>query len=355
MIYIVALLATFILAALFVPAVKKFAFMVGAVDAKPEKNSRKIHTTKMARGGGIAIFLAFIITTLILVPERNLGYWGLIVASTIVLVLGFIDDISRLKPLQKLAVQILAAIIAFSFFGIRIEAVTNPIGGQSFVFTDPTFSFAVLGYMVSFNVVALFLTTLWLAGMTNTMNFVDGIDGLSGGIAAIAAVVMFFLALSPDVHQSQTALISIALAGGCMGYLVYNFHPAKIFNGDSGAYFLGMSLGVIAIFSGGKLATAALVLGVPIIDAVWAALRRVLSGRSPFSADRGHLHYLLLDAGLSQRQAALSIYALCIIFGGIALIASPTQKIVAIFSLVILLMLMFLLLSVIIRRKSRRS
>ncbi len=348
--YLIALIASFGLAVLFVPLAKKVAFKVGAVDM-PQKDSRKIHTKAMARGGGVAIYLAFLVTTFVLVSQHNLQYWGLIVASTIVLVLGYVDDIKSQKPWLKLSFQVLAAIIAFSIFGIRIEAVTNPIGGQSLVFTDPNLSFNVLSHMVSINLVALLFTTIWLVGMTNTMNFVDGIDGLSGGIAAIAATVMFFLALSPDVNQSQTALISIALAGGCVGYLVYNFHPAKIFNGDSGAYFLGMSLGIIAIFSGGKLATAALVLGVPIIDAVWAALRRILSGRSPFTADRGHLHFLLLEVGFSQRQAALIIYALCITFGVIALIASPTQKMVAIFSLVVLLMLIFLLLSLVIRRK----
>ncbi len=187
------------------------------------------------------------------------------------------------------------------------------------------------------------------------MNFVDGIDGLSGGISAIAAFIMFLLALSPSVHQGQTAIISIALVGGCLGYLVHNFYPAKIFNGDSGAYFLGMTLGIIAIFSGGKLATAALVLGVPILDALWAALRRILAGRSPFSADRGHLHFLLLDVGFTQRQAALLIYSLCIVFGVIALIASPGQKIVAIFALVLIIMLLLSILTLILRRKTQAS
>lgn len=349
MIYLIALVATFALTVLLVPLVKKLAFAVGAVDL-PEKNSRKIHTKAMARGGGVAIYAAFVAVTLVVVPQHNLQYWGMILAATAVLIVGFIDDIRSLNPWIKLAVQILAAIVAFSFFGIRIEAVTNPLG-QSLVFVDPNFVVNVLGHTVSINLVALVLTTVWLVGMTNTMNFVDGLDGLSGGIAAIAATIMFFLALSPEVHQLQTATISIALVGGCLGYLVYNFHPAKIFNGDSGAYFLGMTLGIIAIFSGAKLATAALVLGVPIIDAVWAALRRVLAGRSPFSADRGHLHFLLLDVGFTQRQAVLLIYAICIVFGVIALIASPSQKIVAIFALVIIIMLLLVSLTLILRRK----
>ena len=353
MIYFVALLATFGLTVILVPWIKKLAFKVGAVD-RPQENSRKIHKKVMARGGGIAIYLAFLATTLVLVPSHNLQYWGLIVAATIVLIVGFADDIYNLNPWVKLLVQVFAAVVAFSFFGIRIEVLSNP-AGQSLVFTDPNLSLVLNGYLVSINDSALLVTTIWLVGMTNTMNFVDGIDGLSGGIAAIAATVMFFLAISPTINQPQTAIISISLVGGCLGYLIYNFHPAKIFNGDSGAYFLGMTLGIIAIFSGAKLATAALVLGVPIIDAVWSAVRRVISGRSPFSADRGHLHFLLLDVGFTQRQTALLIYGLCIIFGFIALVASPEQKIVAIFALVIVIMLLLSVLTLLIRRKSQTS
>jgi len=353
MTYLVALFVTFGLTVLLVPWIKKLAFKFGAVD-KPQENSRKIHKKVMARGGGIAIYLAFLVTTLILVPNRDLGYWGLVVASSIVLTIGFADDIYNLNPWVKLLTQIFAAVVAFSFFGIRIEVLSNP-AGQSLVFTDPNLSLVLNGYLVSINFIALTVTTIWLVGMTNTMNFVDGIDGLSGGIAAIAAIVMFFLAISPSVNQSQTALISISLAGGCLGYLVYNFHPAKIFNGDSGAYFLGMTLGIIAIFSGAKLATAALVLGVPIIDAVWSAVRRIISGRSPFSADRGHLHFLLLDVGFTQRQTALLIYSLCIVYGIIALIASPEQKIVAIFALIIVIMLLLSVLTLVIRRKPQAS
>lgn len=350
MIYILASLVCFIMTLLLVPQVKKFAFKIGAVD-KPQKVSRKIHTKIMARGGGVAIYIAFVLTTLVLLHDHPLQYWGLLVAATMVMAVGIVDDITSLNPWLKLSVQTLAALIAFLFFGIRIEAVTNPFG-SSLLFTISNVSFVTLGHAISINTVSLLITVVWLVGMTNTINIVDGIDGLSGGVSAIAAAVMFFLALSPTVHQDSTALISIALFGGCLGYLVYNFHPAKIFNGDSGAYFLGMSLGIIAIFSGAKLATAALVLGVPIIDAVWSALRRIATGHSPFTADRGHLHYLLLDVGLSQRQAVLLIYTICAVFGVIALIASPAQKLIAIFSLVVIIMLLLLLLTLLRRRKA---
>jgi len=352
--YLVPSLISFLLVVVMVPIVKRFAFKVGAVDKKPTKNSRKIHTKNMARGGGIAIYLAFVITTLFFLPDHSLSYWGLIVASTVVLVVGFFDDMISLNPWLKLSVQIFAAVLAYSFFGIRIEAISSPVG-QAILFVDPDLVINVLNYSVQINVLGLILTSVWLVGMTNTMNFVDGIDGLSGGIAAIASIIMFLLALNLDVSQDQTAMISIILFGGCIGYLIYNFHPAKIFNGDSGAYFLGMSLGIIAIFSGAKLATAALVLGVPIIDAIWSAVRRIIAGKSPFTADRGHLHFLLLDVGLTQRQAALLIYTICLVFGAIALVASPEQKIIAIFSLVLIILLLLILLTIMIKNKRNNS
>jgi len=353
MIYFIGFIVSLAIAALFVPLVKRFAFAVGAVD-EPSKKARKIHTKTMARGGGIAIFLSFFIVNFALVGFRWWQFWGLMVAATIVMLLGLFDDIKRLPASTKLIVQIIAALVAIFIFGIQIEGISNPLS-QGVLVLNPNISFHLFNLSVHISLFAVFLTTLWLVGMTNTMNFVDGIDGLSGGVAAIAAFVMFILAIGPKVAQPETALVSIVLAGGCVGYLIYNFHPAKIFNGDSGAYFLGMTLAILAIFSGAKLATATLVLGVPIIDSIWAALRRILAGRSPFSADRGHLHHLLLDVGLSQRQAALLIYALCAIFGGIALIASPTQKLVAIFALVVLIMLLFLLLSLIRRRQTQKT
>jgi UDP-GlcNAc:undecaprenyl-phosphate GlcNAc-1-phosphate transferase len=140
-----------------------------------------------------------------------------------------------------------------------------------------------------------------------------------------------------------------------LGFLVYNFYPAKIFNGDSGAYFLGMTLGILAIFSGAKLATAALVLGLPILDAVWAVFRRLIHKKSPFTADRGHLHYLFLDAGFSQRQAVLSIYLLCIIFGLVGIMGTTPQKIVGIVVLIVVMIILLVGLAVLKKRRSKKA
>lgn len=335
MTFLVPFVISVILAALLIPIVKRAAFAVGAVD-RPSADDRKIHKRVMARGGGVAIYLSFVVVTIAFLPNYSLQFAGLLVAGTIVLLVGLVDDIHRLSPWIKLFFQILAAIIATVGFKIGIDVVTNPFGGVVDL-NRLIWQFSFNGLNLSINLLGSFLAVVWLVGMTNTINFLDGLDGLSGGVAGIAAMVMFFLSVSPRVGQPATALISIVLAGATLGYLIYNFYPAKIFNGDSGAYFLGMTLGILAIMSGAKLATALLVLGLPIIDALWTVLRRILAGRSPFSADRGHLHFLLLDAGLTQRQAVLIIYSFSVFFGSMALFTSTNQKVLAIFCMVIMM------------------
>ncbi len=349
--YLLGLVAAFGISALLIPVVKRLAISVGAVD-NPAESDRKFHSKIMARGGGLAIYIAFILVTTALVGSFSRQLIGLIIAGTMVLVVGFIDDIKRLSPWVKLTVQILAALVASIGFGITIETITNPFG-ESLVFTQPNVSLAIFGWQLSFNWIAVSFAVFWLVGMTNTINFLDGIDGLSGGVSAIAAGVIFLLAISQKVNQPSTALIAIVLLGACLGFLVYNFYPAKIFNGDSGAYFLGMTLGILAIFSGAKLATAALVLGLPILDAVWAVVRRLAHRQSPFTADRGHLHYLFLDAGFSQRQAVVCIYMLCLIFGLIGILGTTEQKFVGIIAMLVVMTMLLAGLTFVKRKRLR--
>ena len=347
--YAIGFVSALVIAALLIPLVKKFAISLGAVD-NPKESLRKIHKQIIARGGGLAIYMAFVVVTVALASVFSKQYVGLIVAGTMVLIVGLADDIKRLNPWTKLVVQIIAALIASIGFGITIEFITNPLGG-TIVLTQTNVNFVLAGINLSFNWIAVALATFWLVGMTNTINFLDGIDGLSGGVSAIAGLIIFLLAISQKVNQPETALLSIVLAGACIGFLIYNFYPAKIFNGDSGAYFLGMTLGILAIFSGAKLATAALVLGLPILDAVWAVLRRLVSKKSPFSADRGHLHYMFLDAGFSQRQAVLVIYALCFIFGLIGILGSTRQKFIGIIAMFIVMIALLIGLTLLKKRK----
>lgn len=349
--YIIGGTAAFLIAVLLVPIIKKAAVYFGAVD-NPKEAERKIHKNIMARGGGIAIYLSFVIVSFAILGGYSKQFIGLVVAGTMVMIVGLIDDIKRLSPWIKLAVQVVAALVAAVGFGITIETITNPLG-NTLVFTQATNAINLFGLHLSFNWIAVGLAVLWLVGMTNTINFLDGIDGLSGGVSAIAAGIIFLLSISQKVNQPETALLSIVLVGGCIGFLVYNFYPAKIFNGDSGAYFLGMTLGILAIFSGAKLATAALVLGLPILDAVWAVLRRLMHRKSPFTADRGHLHYLFLDAGFSQRQAVLSIYLLCMVFGLIGILGTTTQKIIGIGALLVVMISLLTGLALIKRKKTK--
>ncbi len=323
----------FVISLSLVPAVRKLAFRIGAVD-QPVPNSRKIHTRVMPRAGGLVLYTSFVVTSLLFASHTSVAFWGLLGAATIVMLVGLADDLHSLSPWLKLAVQVIAALTAMAA-GIKITALTSFSGG--------TWNFYQTG-SVALSILAASLSLLWLVGVTNTLNFLDGLDGLATGVAGIAATIMFILSIGPRVDQPQTALLAIILAGSCFGFLWHNFHPARIFNGDSGAYFLGMTLACLAIISGAKLATALLVLGLPVLDAAWAVMRRTLSGRSPFSADREHLHFLLIDSGLSQRKAVLIIYAFSIAFGIVALISGTFLKLIALITLVLLaaLLLSFL-------------
>lgn len=349
--YIIGFLASLLICVIIMPLVKRMAFKIGAVDRPNEKGRKKIHKKIIARGGGIAIYVSFLAVCVAILPFISKPFIGLVIAGTIVLIVGLVDDIRRLSPWVKLVFQIIAALVAVAF-GIVIPAITNPVG-QAISLETWQWAINIGGKMISVSIFSAIFSVIWLVGMTNTINFLDGLDGLSGGVAAIAAMIMFFLSISSKVNQPTTALIAIILAGACIGYLFYNFYPAKIFNGDSGAYFLGMTLGILAIFSGAKLATALLVLGLPILDAVWTVIRRVVHGKSPFSADRGHLHYLLLDVGLSQRQAVLIIYSFSIAFGSIALFATTGQKLSAILALLMLVVALIVTLVFVKFRKTK--
>jgi UDP-GlcNAc:undecaprenyl-phosphate/decaprenyl-phosphate GlcNAc-1-phosphate transferase len=294
--------------------------------------------------GGVAIFAGFVAAVLTFMPmSRQL--LALLIGCVILVAIGVIDDIRGLSPWVKLGFQFLAAGVALAG-GIGISVVTNPFGG---VIDLGVGRFAVNFGSVHFHVTPLanLLSLLWMVGLANTINFLDGLDGLASGVSGIAAVVMFAVAVGPRVHQPIVALLAIILAGAAFGFLPYHFFPARIFMGDSGAYFLGLCLALLAIYSGAKLATAVLVLGFPIADASWAAIRRLAHRTSPFQADRRHFHHLLIDAGMSQRQAVMTLYAVAAAFGTVALMIGSFAKLVA---LIVLLTLMAAAISLLVWR-----
>lgn len=286
-------IAALVLALVFVPLAMKLAYKIGAVD-KP--NARKVHTKIMPRMGGLGIYLAYIIVVLA-TQKMNMQLAGLLLGSTILVVLGIFDDMKDLNAKFKLLIQILAAVIVMAF-GVRIEFMTNVFGGGA----------------IYLDILSLPITLLWIVGITNAINLIDGLDGLAGGIATIAALSMAVVGWI--YGQYLMASMAIILAGATMGFLRYNFHPAKVFMGDTGSLFLGFNLSVLTIMGVAKsvtfisLAAPVLVLGVPIFDTFFAILRRKMNHKPIFAADKDHLHHRLLGMGFSHRKTVLIIYAI---------------------------------------------
>jgi len=332
LVYLLGFGLAFVVTAAITPAIRKIALDHGIVD-HPDLGGRKIHRRPIAYLGGVAIFVGFLAAVSVFMPfGRQLA--ALLTGCAILVLVGVIDDIRGLRAPVKLLFQFVAAGVALAG-GIGITTITNPLGGE---INLEAWKFAVNVGSFHFHIspIANGLSLLWMVGVANTINFLDGLDGLASGVSGIAAVVMFALAVGPKVNQPITALLAIILAGAAFGFLPYHFYPAKIFMGDSGAYFLGLCLAMLAIYSGAKLATALLVLGFPIIDASWAAIRRIAKRTSPFKADRKHFHHLLLDVGLSQRQAVLVLYVVSAAFGLVALTAGSFTKLIALITLVFL-------------------
>ncbi|MCX6808502.1 MAG: MraY family glycosyltransferase [Candidatus Berkelbacteria bacterium] len=321
--------------------------------------ARDIHKTPIPRIGGGAIFLAFVLTSIIFfeIVKTDLSFGGLrgwlsldwrfvgiIVGSALVFSTILFDDLRGLKVWQKLLIQFLAAVVVIAS-GIGIDTLSNPFGAPLNLNSlyIPLFTFQGITY--HFSVWSDLLTLSWLMIMMNVMNLVDGVDGLASGLSGIASITIFLLCLTVSVNQPATALISIILAGASIGFLFWNFPPAKIFMGDAGSMFLGFMLGVLPLISGGKLATAFLVLGFPILDVFVVAIGRMLKGKNPLTTpDRTHLHHRFLEAGFSPREAVLTLYLVAIVSGWVALRSSTAEKLAAAIMLVVLIVVLIIFL-----------
>lgn len=275
--------------------------------------------------GGAAIVVAFLVGALALLPWdfKLLAFLGI---GVVVAVISFVDDRRGLSPILRLSMQIFAGIGLFAA-GIFVSAIPNPVGPEIALSSN------VWGGIAIFSLV---VTVLWVVLIMNTMNWVDGLNGLPSGVSTIALLTIFFLSIKPGIHaidQSTVAVMALLLAMIVVVFWLHDFYPAKILMGDTGSMFLGFMLAGLSIYSGGKLATAFLVLGLPILDAIWVILRRILSKKSPFKGDLEHFHHRLLNAGLTVRQALTVIYIVSVIFGILALILGSGQKIWAIIGL----------------------
>jgi len=323
----------FVLATLATPIVGRIARRAGMLDVP---GGRRSHPRPIPRPGGLAIAFAFGATIFIfwlvdrvaggpfLIPEevRSPRFALTAFAAAVGLVVGLLDDVFELRARwQFLGYLVIAAIIIF-VAGIRIDFVNSPFDG------DGVIKLALP--------IAIGLTLFWIVGMNVALNFIDGLDGLAAGVSAIAAITMGGIALLPQVNEPFVAWMEFALAGAAAGFLLFNFHPAKLFLGTTGVTFIGTMLAVLSIFGTAKVAAALLVLGVPIIDTFYVLARRAIRGQAPFAPDRGHFHHRLLDVGLSHSQAVLLIYALTIAFGAVALVTSGRDQVMSFLALVLL-------------------
>lgn len=287
--------------------------------------NRDIHTKPVPRIGGIAIFASFwLIIAVILFFDQTLlefvkekififdkNLFGLFVASCVWVIIGILDDIKNIKPWIKLLTQFICGILIVSF-GIKILWIAIPQGGL--LITE------YLTYI---------LVPIWIILIMNVLNWFDGVDGLTPSISFISLIILFFLSINNFVNQPATALLCAILAGCLVGFIPFNWNPAKIFLGDTGSGFLGLMIATFAIISGAKLATAALVLGIPIIDAMIVITGRIINKKSIFSADKTHLHHKFLEVGFSVKQTVVIISLLSLSFGLFALKSQTIGKMYA--------------------------
>lgn len=313
---------------------------IGIIDrAKVEK--RKIHTKNIPLGGGLAIFLVFFSSLAIAFASGHLGsdvplkkIVGLFFGSLILMIGGFLDDKYRLRPIQQIWFPILASVVAIGF-GVGLESITHPTGGVLYL-NQIKISIDGLG---NFLVLADALVFFWLMGMMFTTKLLDGMDGLATGIVTIGACMVFFISRQEQWFQPEISLMSLIFAASCLGFLMCNFHPAKIFLGEGGSLFIGYILGSLAIISGSKIATTLLVMGIPMLDVARVIIRRLQKKQSIFAGDSEHLHFRLLESGLGQRRTVFLFYSIAFIFGISTLFLQTHQKVIALMFLFILMLL----------------
>lgn len=322
--YILVFFIAFCLSFLLTPLVKLASRKMGWLDYP---NWRKMNKDPVPLMGGLAIYIGFVISLLSVMfknPFRDNLYkfWGLLAGSFIIVLIGFVDDVNGLSARRKLFYQITASAIAV-LMGYAIFKVTNPLGE----------SFSVSSF-ISFGI-----SLFWIVGFINAINLIDGLDGLAAGVSAIISASLFFAAVRSN--SPIVAILAIALAGSILGFLPFNFYPAKIFMGDTGSMFLGFVLALISMegtYKGATFITMMIpivAMGVPVVDTGLSIIRRLIKGNGIFKADKEHIHHKLLVREGSPREAVVILYFLTACFGMIAIALSRLQGIAALFALII--------------------
>lgn len=329
---ILALPLALVVALLITPWVRKAAFKIGAMD---QPDQRKVHTGVMPRMGGLAVFLAFAVAVL-LTQQLDSKLIGLLLGGVLIVSLGVLDDIKGLPAKVKLVGQIAAAAVVIPF-GIQVEFITNPISGE----------------MLHLGLWGIPVTIFWIISVTNAVNLIDGLDGLAGGTSLIAALTIAAVTWRQSTLLGgagmEVVALALILAFAILGFLKYNFYPAKIFLGDTGSMFLGYALGTLAIMGVAKTATAIsvivpiVILGIPLMDVFFAILRRYQSHRPIFQPDKEHLHHRLMALGLSHKQTVLAIYGVSLVLGVSAFLLTVITTSQAVMLLFILTLVMIVL------------
>ncbi|MGE5396872.1 MAG: glycosyltransferase family 4 protein [Chitinophagales bacterium] len=305
-IYVLVVVIAFMVAYFIMPLVQKLAIKLGAID---EPNARKVHSRPIPRLGGLGIFVSFmlmVIPVTVITGRMEAPLVGILLGATIVFAAGVLDDIYQLSPWTKLLFQVGAATIAI-FFGVRVHFMTNPFDG-----------------MFQLGMMSIPLTILWIIGVTNAVNLIDGLDGLAAGVSMIAAITIGIVAFRAD--HFLISFVALVLAGSIAGFLPHNFYPASTFMGDSGAMFLGFVLSCLSITGLAKSAALIslfvpiVILGIPIFDTFFAIIRRVNNRTPIFGADKAHLHHRLMDMGYGHKKSVVIIYIMSAVLGIVAVL-----------------------------------
>jgi UDP-GlcNAc:undecaprenyl-phosphate GlcNAc-1-phosphate transferase len=336
---IAAFAAAAIISFVLTPLVRRVAVRFHAVD---EPGLRRVNVVPIPRGGGVAVAIAFITVAIVLIGINAADRFlpdpvavdvrrvvALLLGGALAAGFGVLDDYFDLRARWQFLGQLGLAAVAIGL-GIEVVRLNDPFGPGQIQLPEPF---------------AIAFTALWIVGMINSINFIDGLDGLSSGVTLIAALTLGTISLTLGIAQPFVGILCFALAGALLGFLRWNFQPASVFIGTSGVMFVGYTLAVLSILGTAKVAVALLVLGVPIIDAFWIIVRRLVQGRSPFSPDRGHLHHRLLDVGLSHRQTVIVIYAVCAVLGLMSLLLSGASQVAAFAGVFVLIGLVLFLLA----------
>ncbi|MFN8629592.1 MAG: MraY family glycosyltransferase [Chloroflexota bacterium] len=330
------LVAVFVASALIsllgTPVVVRVARRFGLVD---QPNHRRVNAKPIPRGGGMAVAIAFLVvaTAIVLLDEQldlfpdanrpeTATFLAVMLGGLVAMLLGLLDDALQLRARWQLLTQLAVATIPIAA-GIYPSVLNNPVGP---------------GVVQLVPIAGIGFALVWILGMINSINFIDGLDGLSSGIALIAALTLGLISFTTRQSVTGQPLVGIlcfVLAGALLGFLRWNFHAAKIFIGTTGVMFVGYMLAILAILGAAKVAVALLVLGVPIIDTFWIIIRRLATGHSPFTPDRGHIHHRLLDLGLSHAQTVLAIYGICVVLAALSVVLSTNQQVYAFLGLAV--------------------